>query len=192
MNATNGRHLKPPVTYLKIKEAMSNRIWCKGINRESCQTGRDPYSWTPDGSRITKRKDGYLGTSSSYAQSNAGSGPSGSKKSKGPNPPKKRSNKGKQEFCRGYNSAAGCNFTSSQCRQTHVCRRSIDSNRICPKYHRLPKNTNICPQNTKVFAKKKKTYFPKIPQYLPKIQPYFPKIQLYLPSIPLYLPKIPT
>ena len=46
MNATNGTHLKPHVTYLKIKEAMSNRIWCKGINRESCQTGRDPYSWT--------------------------------------------------------------------------------------------------------------------------------------------------
>ena len=47
MNATNGRHLKPPATYLKIEEAMSNRIRCKGMNRESCQMGKDPYSSTP-------------------------------------------------------------------------------------------------------------------------------------------------
>ena len=132
MNATNGRHLKPPLSYLKIEEAMSNLIWCKGIIRESCQTARDPYSSTSDGSRIPKLKDGCSGTSSSYAQSNAGSGPSGTKKGKGPKPPKKSSNKGKPEFCRGYNSAAGCNFTSSQCKHTHACSRSIDSNRDRP------------------------------------------------------------
>ena len=65
MNATNGRHLKPPLSYLKIEEAMSNLIWCKGISRESCQTGRDPYSSTSesesDGSRIPKLKRRMLG-----------------------------------------------------------------------------------------------------------------------------------
>ena len=133
MNATNGRHLKPPATYLKIEEAMSNRIWSRGINRESYQTGRDPYSSTPEGSRIPKRKDGYSGTTSSYVQPSKGSGPGGSKKGKGPVPPKSSSNNGKQEFCRGFNSAAGCNFTNGQCRHKHAFSRSIDSNWYCNK-----------------------------------------------------------
>ena len=133
MNATNGRHLKPPATYLKIEEAMSNRIWSRGINRESCQTGRDPYSSTPEGSRIPKREDGYSGTTSSYAPPSKGSGPGGSKKGKGPVPPKGSSNNGKQDFCRGFNSAAGCNMTNGQCRHKHACSRSIDSNRYCNK-----------------------------------------------------------
>ena len=55
-NATKGRHLKPPLTYQKIEEAMTNRVWSKGISKEACQTGRDPYSSTPDGSRIPKKQ----------------------------------------------------------------------------------------------------------------------------------------
>ena len=131
-NATNVRHLKPPLTYLKIKEAMANRIWSKGINREARQTGRDPYSSTPDGTRIAKY-DGYSGTSNTYAQPSTGGGPNGSKKGKGPAPPKKSSHKGKPELCRGFNSAAGCNFTATICRHRHACSRSIDSNRYCNK-----------------------------------------------------------
>ena len=131
-NATNGRNLKPPLTYQKIEEAMANRIWSKGINREACQTGRDPYSSTPDGTRIPKF-DGYMGANNIYAQPSTGAGPSGSKKGKEPAPPKKSSHKGKPEFCRGFNSAAGCNFTATICRHRHACSRSIDSNRYCNK-----------------------------------------------------------
>ena len=83
LNATNGRLLKPPLTYLKIEEAMSNRIW--SINREACQTGRDPYSSTPDGTSIPKY-DGYHDDSNTFAQPGAGSGQSGSKKGKEPAP----------------------------------------------------------------------------------------------------------
>ena len=35
LNATNGRLLKPPLTYLKIEEAMSNQVSAKGIIREA-------------------------------------------------------------------------------------------------------------------------------------------------------------
>ena len=89
-NATNGRHHKPPLTYQKIKEAMANRIWSRGISREACQTGRDPYSSTPDGSRIPKN-DGYTGANTTYTHPSTGAGSSnnGSKRGKGSNPPQK-------------------------------------------------------------------------------------------------------
>ena len=53
-NANKGRQLKQPISYLKIEEAMADRVWSKGISKSACQTGRDPYSSTPDGSRIIK------------------------------------------------------------------------------------------------------------------------------------------
>ena len=132
-NATYGRQYKQPATYVKIEEAMANRIWSRGINQESCQTGRDPWSSTPDGPRIPKREDGYSGTASTHAHPNAGQGPSGGKRSKGPTSTKGKSSKGPQDFCRGYNSAAGCNLSSAQCKHKHACSRSIDSNHFCNK-----------------------------------------------------------
>ena len=77
--------------------------------------------------------DGYQGANTTFAQPGAGSGQSGSKKGKGPAPPKKSSQKGQPQFCRGFNSAAGCNFTAGQCRHKHACSRSINSNRYCNK-----------------------------------------------------------
>ena len=67
-NATYGRQSRQPATYAKIEEVMANRIWSRGINREMCQTGRDPWSSTPDGPRIPKREDGYSGASNTYVQ----------------------------------------------------------------------------------------------------------------------------
>ena len=133
-NATKGRHLKPSLTYQKIKEAMTNRVWSKGISKEACQTGRDPYSSTPDGSRIPKH-DGYTGANTSYMHPNAGSGPSnnGGKTGRGVKPPKKCSHPNKAEFCRGFNFTAGCNYTATTCRHKHACSRSIDSTRYCNK-----------------------------------------------------------
>ena len=45
-NATKGRHLKLPLYYHKIEEAMASQIWAKGISKEACQRGWDPYSLT--------------------------------------------------------------------------------------------------------------------------------------------------
>ena len=126
-NATNGRHLKPPLTYQKIKEAMANRIGSKGINSEACQTGREPYSSTQDGARIQKN-DGYTGANTTYTHPSTGAGPSnnGRNRGKGSNPPQKGSRTSKPEFCRGFNSAAGCNFTATTCRHKHACSRTCN------------------------------------------------------------------
>ena len=125
-NATYSGQHRQPSTYAKIEEVMENRIWSRGINRESCQTGRDPWSSTPDGSRIPKRKDGYLAKTSAQIHPNAGQGPSSGKRNKGPAPTRGKSSKGTQDFCRGYNSAAGCSQSSAQCKFKHACNRSID------------------------------------------------------------------
>ena len=112
---------------------MANRIWSRGINREMCQTGRDPWSSTPDGPRIPKHEDGYSGASSAHVHPSAGQNQSSGKRGKGPASSKGKPTKGLPDHCRGFNSVAGCNLTSSQCKFKHACSRSIDSNRFCNK-----------------------------------------------------------
>ena len=113
-NANKGRQMKQPISYLKIEEAMSDRIWSRGISKSACQTGRDPYSSTPDGSRIMKTDNQSSGNNAK------GSG--------GTNRTKQNHQQG-DNFCRGFNSSSGCSYTP--CKWKHACSRSLDSNRFC-------------------------------------------------------------
>ena len=129
-NATFGRQNRQPASYAKIEEVMANRIWSRGINREMCQTGRDPWSSTPDGPRIPKREAEHTGPPSTYdPKQNQNNG----KRGKGPGTSKGKAPRKEGDHCRGFNSVAGCNLTSNQCKFRHACSRSIDSNRFCNK-----------------------------------------------------------
>ena len=107
---------------------MANRIWSRGINRESCQTGGDPWSSTPDGSRIPKYTDGQMAKNIVNSNPNRGQRTSKTNNVRVPPTSKGRNNKSQDNHCRGYNSAAGCSQTSGQCKFKHVCNRSINSN----------------------------------------------------------------
>ena len=128
-NATYGRQNRQPASYAKIEEIMSNRIWSRGINRERCQTGPDPWSSYPDGGRIPKNHEQQLAPGSAHAQPDTKQG----KRGKGPGASKGKTQKAEGNHCRGFNSAAGCSQTSAQCKYKHACSRSIDSNRYCNK-----------------------------------------------------------
>ena len=132
-NATYGRQMRPPATYTKIEEIMANRIWSRGINRESCQTGRDPWSSTPDGSRIPKYTDGRVANSNGNTSNSKSQKPSGGKTPKTAKTNNGVKTKSQDNHCRGYNSSAGCSKTQGQCRFKHACNRSIDSNNFCNK-----------------------------------------------------------
>ena len=133
-NATFGRQQRPPSSYAKIKEILANRVWSKGINRESCQTGRDPWSSTPDRSRIPKFLDGYAAPVPKVVRPNPGQGPPGAKRGKAKSTPRGRpGGKPVDNYCRGWNSAAGCGLSSGQCKFEHRCNRSIDQFQFCNK-----------------------------------------------------------
>ena len=132
-NATYGRQNRQPASYAKIEEVMANRIWSRGINREMCQTGRDPWSSTPDGWRIPKGSEAQSAPPNTHAQQDPRQGHHGVKRGKGPGSSKGKPPRVTGDHCRGFNSAAGCNMTSGQCKFKHACSRSIDSNRFCNK-----------------------------------------------------------
>ena len=132
-NATYGRQNRQPATYAKIEEVMANRIWSRGINREMCQTGRDPWSSIPDGGRIPKNSETQLAPANSHAQPDPKQGYNNGKRGKGPGTSKGKPQRAEGNHCRGFNSVAGCNQSSAQCKYKHACSRSIDSNRYCNK-----------------------------------------------------------
>ena len=131
-NATYGRQNRPPASYAKIEEVMANRVWSRGINREKCQAGRDPWSATPDRWRIPKTET-QSAPEETRSQPGSKRGQNNGKRGKGPGSVKGKSQKAEGNHCRGFNSAAGCSMSSAQCKYKHACSRSIDSNRYCNK-----------------------------------------------------------
>ena len=131
-NATYGRQNRPPASYAKIEEVMANRIWSRGINREMCQAGRDPWSATPDRWKIPKTET-QSAPEETRSQPGPRQGQKNGKRGKGPGPAKGKNQKAEGNHCRGFNSAAGCSQSSGQCKYKHACSRSIDSNRYCNK-----------------------------------------------------------